>query len=563
MKKLKIGICSLVAAAVVVGLAEDVTVVYDVSFASTGSRQNVDATDLGLSVNLPGGSWIWNGGWNWAPPALWATWDNEFKDSVFLSDEFGAICLPLASAGDYVKPTRLTLEADMYEKSTTFGLGFWPSVTRVADVGDTKAFQRFTGVAFDVVNKELRVYEGGTLKGQVKVDFAETTFQHLSYTVNTETGLLEFILWNGNRVVGLESSAFTDEVTAYVGFTGWGSDRGYFKNLKVTSGVSMPQAPALTVDPVQSRAFPGDTVTIETRAAVVGTDIVTEVTVKETDCEDYAMTDGVFTWRATEPGEYRVLFESVNGEESSEVEAKIKVYAVPEGVPNGARAIIRTAFGENPASVTYAGSTRPDAEDATDYGLAVNLPGGTWYWNTGYDWAPPGLENNNASANVGNERGSVFLPLASTESYEKPRRLYVTASFTATGAGRLGFWSQKATEDEIHEMDHHFTGIAFNSVTPEMKGIRDGVTLPTEYELPIRSGQQTASFRVDLKAGKIYDLVWNGWPIDGFEIGEVTDAMTGFIGLGTGLNMGINSRLRFESLEVYDVDPHGFTVIVR
>ena len=112
-------------------LAAD-TIIIQTSFVSTGSRVYVNGTQSGLSVNLPGGNWIWGAGWNWSAPAITATWDAQ-KNSITLGEEKSIAALSLASANSYVKPTTLTVEATIASAQKRGALGFWPTVPARSD----------------------------------------------------------------------------------------------------------------------------------------------------------------------------------------------------------------------------------------------------------------------------------------------------------------------------------------------------------------------------------------------------------------------------------------------
>ena len=545
------------------------TAIYTASFTSKGERVQVDGTSVGLDVNLPGGAWLWNGGWNWSPspkPYVPATYDNNLDhNSLYLNNEFGSICLPLASTDTYEKPSRLTVTSDLASNQGVVALGFWATAVRVSEYGATiKPPAGFTGISYDKANLQLKVYEQGVAKVSASVLPDETKkFQNLSYTIDTETGKLQFVMWNGVRVPELVSEAFTDEQTAFVGVCCFTGSRGIFTTLSVTDGAEVPQAPVVTVSQSKVRAFPGDVVTVSVHASVTDTGVMTPVTVSETDCAGYSFSDGVLTWKAGEPGMYRVVFESVNGVETGTAETRILVSARPTPLPEKARPVLKADASVSTANLLYAGTVRPDAADTTDSGLVVNLPQTSWYWNTGYDWAVPSVSWDKVSFSAGNEFGSILLSLAATEAYVKPQLLYVRARLRFSGAAYFGFWARKAAATESSRPTTAFTGLAFDSVARQVKGLREGMTVTSSTDYEVGDDPQIVSFWVDLKHGRLYDVVCNGWPLENLEITGVDDAVTRYVGVGAGQNSSVNSRMSFESLEVYDVTTSGLIIVVR
>ena len=114
-------------------------------------------------------------------------------------------------------------------------LGFW-SLQPVQSDGATST-TNFTGLVLNVETSTLRVYSGGALQGSA-VSVSPISFgslYNLSYSVDTTSGALSSVVFNGSSVSGLTSSAFTDAATSFVGVASYSQSRGTFDNLVVTA----------------------------------------------------------------------------------------------------------------------------------------------------------------------------------------------------------------------------------------------------------------------------------------------------------------------------------------
>lgn len=231
------------------GLSEAAPIVSS-NFVSTGSNVNLNGTSGNLSANEPGGTWVWGAGWNWAQPMVNATWmGGTVKDAAYLSEEDTALGISIASNSPYSKPATLHLSGDLRmdgSLNNTAGLGFWSAMPARSDGGASSSTNNFTGIIMDEVAGTLRVYSGGALQGSaVSVgSLSEGVFYTLSYDVDTATGALSNVVFNGSPVSGLTSSAFTDSATAYAGAMSGGGSRLILDNLLVEPA-SVPEPATL------------------------------------------------------------------------------------------------------------------------------------------------------------------------------------------------------------------------------------------------------------------------------------------------------------------------------
>jgi len=199
-------------------------------------------------VNLPGATWqlaVGDGAYetNLTPPG-----ELGFLAS-FHNTASGA--LSLASNGTYVKPTILTVSAELSFDGTSpagYGLlGFYSALSG-EHTGNTLA--HFTGVALQK-DGSLQLIENGvaaatTLKYTGKYDPMQPVT--LTYSVDTTKGTVSNISLSGSSTAyAFTSSAFTAAATAFLGIGGTtdGNSFCYFNNLQLWAGVVPPPSPAM------------------------------------------------------------------------------------------------------------------------------------------------------------------------------------------------------------------------------------------------------------------------------------------------------------------------------
>ena len=145
-------------------------------FTSTGARQPLTGTQLCISQNMPGGNWLKGAGDFYYETDMLNcidyidvdTWGRPYKSNV--ANTFAPhtiLAFPIASAGDYVKPSKfnLTVHIGGYLKT---GVGFWsqlPVSTGVPNINWVKPELYFTGILIDWDTQTLTLYENGVAAG--------------------------------------------------------------------------------------------------------------------------------------------------------------------------------------------------------------------------------------------------------------------------------------------------------------------------------------------------------------------------------------------------------------
>jgi hypothetical protein len=220
------------------------------NFVSGGSNVALDGTQVGLTSNLPGGNWTWGAGWNWQAPEVLATWNGGSPmNCVFLGEEKTVLGIPLTT-GTYTPPTQLQVSALISpyadgSHTTGGGLGFW-SVLPARDDSLTSQ-TNFTGLQLDS-NGDVQLYQNGIASGSpitTGLAAAAGAFYPLSFNINTATGSISNIMYDGAPVSGITSSAFTAAATANFGVCSWGSGRCNFNDIEVAAATPEPASLAL------------------------------------------------------------------------------------------------------------------------------------------------------------------------------------------------------------------------------------------------------------------------------------------------------------------------------
>ncbi len=544
----------------------------------------IEGTQLSLTANLPGGAWLCGGGWEWAQP-------KQNGDSIALGEEKACAALPVSSAGDYAKPARLTISASIAHFQGAGGIGFWSTVpprSRQYEAGEIDpetgleleesvakrfiGYNGYTGLIFNPAAKTLQVYSGGSMQGSpVSVHVADAdirSYHHLSLTVDTSTGELEFVLFDGKLVSGLTSSAFTDANTSYAGCMSYEGGRTSFKDFQVEPGIQKPVDPVVEIASDRLAAISGDAVAIAVSALNPETEEPVGVLLAETTCAGATLDGGMFRWTAGAPGTYTFVVSATIGSITSRETGTIVVYPVQPPVPTGMKTILLADPAEGAGeSKKYAGTRQVDAEDRTKWGLVTNLPDSEWIWNSGYDWAPPAVTWNLSEYTAGNEQGVVLLSLADNGSYSKPHLLYVEVAFTTlSGRGGIGFWSRLRNSEGLAPVEG-FTGLSFNRRQSTMTLYEDGVVVAESgrtIEFPEGISVCTVRFVADTRAHAIRDIVFNGFVVGDYSVPSLTDDTTAYVGVASHGNLpDQNSRLGFSSFRVDGLLSRGLSILIR
>lgn len=145
----------------------------------------------------------------------------------------GSVAVRIASAGSYVKPSKMTLSASLQSVagSTEMLLGFYSSLPVQAS-GHT-VLTHFTGLSLDHNSGELSLVENGLFVDTVAYGgtFVPNTFHRLSFCVDTANGSIGGVQLEGSSsVYDFSSTAFTDAATTHAVVGAW----NYFNRDKTT-----------------------------------------------------------------------------------------------------------------------------------------------------------------------------------------------------------------------------------------------------------------------------------------------------------------------------------------
>ena len=559
-------------------LAADPVVIYqtDGTLNDTGG---LNGTTRGLSVNLPGAVWKCGTIWNWSTPQ----WTYSYKDLGYVvncGEEYAGAVLPLLSTNNYVRPDLIQLDVSFYSTGGACCFGFWDAAdfhmanvveedgeTRSSNVGGTIT----CGIVYSSTDRTLQIAEGGALKGSAVAVVAEDPngIHSISILVDTVSGSLLQIKWNGAIVQGLASSAFTAENTRFVGCAARPGGRICFGNFTVSEGAVPDPAPVVSVETMNAQGFVGSPISFAVSAVLADTEQACPVTVSAEGISGYSLENGVFTWTPTEEGMFPVNFSSVYGNESDSKTVRIWAYNTP-AVLGYRKPILQTDQDLVMGSVNYAGMTWTNEASRTSYGLAANLPEAVWIWNSGYDWARPTTSSSSKSFSLGNELGSVLLSLASTNAYVKPAKMRYFARFAPMGWVLFGFWNRPrdiAGGESALAPTAGFTGIRIAMLAQQLQLYSAGTsvaTVPLYADTALTS--HTLEFCVNTRTSTLERLILDGYPVLDVPSNAIslTDASTAYVGLGTSSNSNYgNARMSFYEFELDDLVSSSTVVLFR
>lgn len=220
--------------------ATQAEVIIQTNFVSTSSNQDLPGTTIGLTTNLPGGTWQHGAGFNFGIPEIRSS--SAFTDRAYLVQDDTALAVSIGSAGSYVKPTVMTVAGGLIlggqgDRNDRVGLGFWSTVPAQINGSATSSLDNFTGLVIEEDADTIQLYEAGSAVGSavaLGVDLVDGVAYEIAYTVDTTTGALSGVTFNGNTVAGITSSAFTDAATENVGALTLTNSRGSLDELTVT-----------------------------------------------------------------------------------------------------------------------------------------------------------------------------------------------------------------------------------------------------------------------------------------------------------------------------------------
>lgn len=202
----------------------------------------VNGTQVGLVDNAPQGNWVVACGYTYAMPIVKAAWWGSDLNAITYGSRNMAMGLSLQSAGAYTKPTEFTISGDLkIAGSTPAGaLGFWstmPNGGQVSVTGDDTPLANFTGLRLDIAGGTLQVYENGILAGTpVAVGSLSTNqYYNLSYAVDTATGDISSVVFDGAAPIDFTTTAFTNAATAFAGVLSEQQGNGVLQSFSVTA----------------------------------------------------------------------------------------------------------------------------------------------------------------------------------------------------------------------------------------------------------------------------------------------------------------------------------------
>lgn len=206
-------------------------------------------------ANLPGAAtWFQTGmvgsGYSWA--------FNQITDGANEQGLANGTGISIASAGSYVKPTSLHIQADLKSGITTgtdknYGRGVALGFYNATHVSGATSFPMtgFTGLVLGRTGDLYSMENGSYLGSSVAFGgtFNASAFYTLSYDVNTTTGSISNISLSGSTAdySVLTSLAFTDAATANLGFFTSSEDGGAYGYVDNVALSSVPEPSTVTV----------------------------------------------------------------------------------------------------------------------------------------------------------------------------------------------------------------------------------------------------------------------------------------------------------------------------
>ncbi len=206
------------------------------------SSSVVPYTSHAPDINIPGGSYVYNGNYG-----VWGPFSNVQTNGTGSIGPELAAGLPIHTAGNYVKPTMMTISAGLQTNTLEWtdndpwrgiGLGFFPEMsTNTSNI--ISGEQSFVGVVLSptgtlmlVEGNSANVYPGNKevfesvgWSGIGGAAFSPTTTYQLTYTINTATGGISGVSLSGSNadfspIDNDRDALFINALTNYAGFVG-------------------------------------------------------------------------------------------------------------------------------------------------------------------------------------------------------------------------------------------------------------------------------------------------------------------------------------------------------
>jgi len=258
MKKIPVLFATLVALVSLAASAQAQVIIKDTfqeDTANPDNPQNIAVDGVKPApVNLPG--------------AAWQMVTGDGSDEAYLTPPAttGAACFHNVAAaglslagngtGNYVKPTTMTVSADMaFATDAPTGTCFFGFYSKLSGPHTGNPTANFTGLVLQK-NGTLQLIENGTASGTGVAftgKYDPTTPVTVSYTIDTTKGTIANVTLNGSTsAYSFTSKAFTNAATAFLGIGGQtdGGSMSYFTNLQLSAGTGPPtQDPAKASPP--------------------------------------------------------------------------------------------------------------------------------------------------------------------------------------------------------------------------------------------------------------------------------------------------------------------------
>lgn len=227
------------------GASRASTIIVSDGFSGTnGSDINGRTPD---GANLPGSAWqVEQQNASGASPMTIDTSAGNPAPAVNTNFNDGA-GISIASANGYVEPADLTISASVeVNNSNSVGVGFYNSLPAQG----SGAYNNFVGVQW---NGDQHLFlENGSSNTDLGFfgSLSMTTFYTLSYSVNTATGSISSLTFDGQSVATPATTIFAGSATNLAGFYSTSSavsDNGYIDNFNLSSpdNVAVPEPATL------------------------------------------------------------------------------------------------------------------------------------------------------------------------------------------------------------------------------------------------------------------------------------------------------------------------------
>ncbi len=471
------------------------------------------------ATDLPGGKWIYESGDGDYEAFVQGSSANSANPNMAIFHFAASTGISIASQGTYVKPSNLTISADLKFQSGACQyvlLGFYPGINNRS----YNPLSNFTGLKLNVDGSLSLVQNGiaGTTVAWKGSTFSPATFRNLSYSVNTSTGAISNVVLAGSSTTyNFTSTAFADAVTMYAGIGGAGGQyESVFIDNFAVSGAGAAAPPATYVLTVSSGTGSGSyaqgaVVSITANSAAAG-----QVFDKWTGDIDHVSSAISANANVTMPDHAVSLTSTYKS----------------SGVATSAVIISDDFNCTDPWYWKYMAARTP----------ATDLPGGRWIYESGdgdYEAFVQGSSANSANPDMAifHFAASTGISIASQGTYVKPSNLTISADLKFGDSTcqyvLLGFYS--GLNSRSFNPAGSFTGLKLN-VDGSLSLVQNGIVgtavawsgsafSPTTF--------RNLSYAVNTSTGAISNVVLAGSGSSySFKSTAFTDGATSYAGIG-------------------------------